>query len=234
MKKLVKYFIRILVIVVLFCVGFVGIKGFIEYKKLSFGLPISEAIAQVESSMDYTPYDEIPHDLIRATVAIEDRRFYDHGGVDYIGLTRAIVSQVFPYALQQSGGSTITQQLAKNLYGMWDSTVERKASEFFFAKKIENSYTKQQIITYYLNIINYGNGYIGIRQAANGYFDVEPEDLTIAQCTLLAGIPQSPSNYQLNDHFQQAKEKQYVVLKKMVECHYIHENDVDTIYNMPV
>lgn len=233
MKKLLKFVLSIFCIVALVCVGFVGYRGFKEYEQRIQMAPIEQMIAQIEADPYFTPYEDIPHELIRATVSIEDHRFFDHRGVDYIGLTRAIVSQIFPGYLR-SGGSTITQQLAKNMYEMWEPTLDRKASEFFFAKALERKYSKQDIITYYLNVINYGDGYIGIRQASRGYFYCEPEDLSIPQATLLAEIPQSPMNYQLSDHFDQAKEKQRVVLEKMVECDYLHEEDVDVIWNQPV
>ena len=171
--------------------------------------------------------------MIRATIAIEDRRFYDHGGFDYIGLVRAAISQ-FDEDLLTSGGSTITQQLAKNLYGMFESSWDRKSTEFFVARYLEKHYSKNEIITLYVNVINYGNNYTGIYEASMGYLDTLPEDLTVAQASLLAGIPQSPSHYELVNHFSQAKQKQYAVLKAMAECGYISESDIATYYNASV
>ena len=216
--------------------AFVGIffgKGYWGYLELTSSKSVDQAVSEVTSSPYFVGYDDISPELIRATVAIEDRRFYDHSGVDYIGLVRAAVSQ-FDNDLLKSGGSTITQQLAKNLYGMFDGSWDRKSTEFFIARYLEKHYSKNEILALYVNVINYGNNYTGIYEASMGYFDTDPEDLTIAQASLLAGIPQSPNNYELVYHFAQAKQKQYAVLKAMAECGYISESDIATYYNASV
>ena len=217
MKKFVKFIFKLLLILI---IGFVGIffgKGYWGYLELTQSQSVDDVVSEVTSRSTFVGYDDLSPELVRATVAIEDRRFYDHGGVDYIGLMRALVSQ-FDDDLLKSGGSTITQQLAKNLYGMFDGTWD----------------SKNEIITLYVNVINYGNNYTGIYEASYGYFDTDPEDLTIAQASLLAGIPQSPNNYELVYHFAQAKQKQYAVLKAMAECGYISESDIATYYNASV
>ena len=173
-------------------IAFVGIffgKGYWGYLELTSSKSVDQAVSEVTSSPYFVGYDDISPELIRATVAIEDRRFYDHSGVDYIGLVRAAVSQ-FDNDLLKSGGSTITQQLAKNLYGMFDGSWDRKSTEFFIARYLEKHYSKNEILALYVNVINYGNNYTGIYEASMGYFDTDPENLTIAQASLLAGIPQ--------------------------------------------
>ena len=233
MKKFVKFIFKLLLILVIAFVGIFFGKGYWGYLELTSSKSVDQAVSEVTSSPYFVGYDNISPELIRATVAIEDRRFYDHSGVDYIGLVRAAVSQ-FDNDLLKSGGSTITQQLAKNLYGMFDGSWNRKSTEFFIARYLEKHYSKNEILALYVNVINYGNNYMGIYEASMGYFDTDPEDLTIAQSSLLAGIPQSPNNYELVYHFAQAKQKQYAVLKAMAECGYISESDIATYYNASV
>lgn len=233
MKKFVKFIFKLLLILVIAFVGIFFGKGYWGYLELTSSKSVDQAVSEVTSSPYFVGYDDISPELIRATVAIEDRRFYDHSGVDYIGLVRAAVSQ-FDNDLLKSGGSTITQQLAKNLYGMFDGSWNRKSTEFFIARYLEKHYSKNEILALYVNVINYGNNYTGIYEASMGYFDTEPENLTIAQASLLAGIPQSPNNYELVYHFAQAKQKQYAVLKAMADCGYISESDIATYYNASV
>lgn len=233
MKKFVKFIFKLLLILVIAFVGIFFGKGYWGYLELTSSKSVDQAVSEVTSSPYFVGYDNISPELIRATVAIEDRRFYDHSGVDYIGLVRAAVSQ-FDNDLLKSGGSTITQQLAKNLYGMFDGSWDRKSTEFFIARYLEKHYSKNEILALYVNVINYGNNYTGIYEASMGYFDTDPENLTIAQASLLAGIPQSPNNYELVYHFAQAKQKQYAVLKAMADCGYISESEIATYYNASV
>lgn len=233
MKKFVKFIFKLLLILIIAFVGIFFGKGYWGYLELTQSQSVDDVVSEVTSRSTFVGYDDLSPELVRATVAIEDRRFYDHGGVDYIGLMRALVSQ-FDDDLLKSGGSTITQQLAKNLYGMFDGTWDRKSTELFVARYLEKHYSKNEIIALYVNVINYGNNYTGIYEASYGYFDTDSEDLTIAQASLLAGIPQSPNNYELVYHFAQAKQKQYAVLKAMAECGYISESDIATYYNASV
>lgn len=233
MKKFVKFIFKLLLILIIAFVGIFFGKGYWGYLELTQQESVDQVVSNVMSSPNYVSYEDISPELIRATIAIEDRRFYDHGGVDYIGLVRAAVSQLDDDLLK-SGGSTITQQLAKNLYEMFDSTWNRKSTEFFVAKYLEKHYSKNEIITLYVNVINYGNNYTGIYEASIGYLDTYPENLTVAQASLLAGIPQSPSNYDLVYHFEAAKQKQLSVLRAMAECGYISESDINAYYNASV
>lgn len=233
MKKFLMRLIVLLLIILLGLGGFLGVRGYMSYQEITTQTSLETAVEKVQASPTFVPYEELPSNLIRATVSIEDRRFYEHGGIDYIGLARGALSQVIPQ-LTQSGGSTITQQVAKNLYGMFEQTLDRKVVEMLIAKELESKYTKNQILALYVNIINYGDYHFGIYEASTGYFGVEPQYLTLAQASLLAGLPQSPSNYQLSNHFQQAKARQHLVLEAMAECSYINEGDIDAIYAQDV
>ncbi|UNT94336.1 biosynthetic peptidoglycan transglycosylase [Allobaculum sp. Allo2] len=167
--------------------------------------------------------------LYQATIAVEDAHFYSHQAVDLKALIRAGLSQIVPW-MPKSGGSTIDMQTVKNLYGQYDGTPVWKAGEIVLATRLDKICTKDQILSLYVNIINYGNNFHGIRQAANGYFGVEPWELTDAQATLLAGIPQSPSALNPLVHFDAAKAKQEIVLRAMVRNDMITQEQADAIY----
>lgn len=132
------------------------------------------------------------------------------------------------------GGSTITQQLSKNLYLDQKKTFQRKVAELFFVHDLENKLSKDEILELYINIIYFGDGYYGIRDACEGYFQTSPSNMTIAQATLLAGLPQAPAVYQLSDGMQLAKERQRIVLKAMQDLNLITETQSLDIYNQPV
>ena len=234
MENVIKSIFILILLAVLSVGAFVGYRGFKQYEQLTGQMSVEQMVVQIESSADFVPYDQLPPMLLEATVCVEDRRFYEHGGVDYIGIARAIMSHVFPENFLQSGGSTITQQTVKNMYGLFSASVTRKVSEIFLAKDLENTCSKQEILALYVNIINYGDGYTGIKEAANGYFWKEPNQLTEAQCTLLAGIPQSPGNYQLSDHYEAAKRRQQIVLSSMIENGYIDQQKATELYDTPV
>ena len=142
----------------------------------------------------WTPIERIPVFLQKALVAVEDARFYEHGGIDVRGIARALVKDVVKGKLAE-GGSTITQQLIKNKYLSGEKTIDRKLKEGLMAVEFEQKYTKKQILEMYFNEIYYGNGAWGIAQAARLYFDKNPEELTDAECALLAGVPKNPGRY---------------------------------------
>lgn len=233
-----KRFFQILLVflfVALLSIGGIVFYAYKEYQSYSSQSALTSLVEQVEAKDTYVPYSELPNTLVRATVSIEDRRFFEHHGVDYKGLVRAFASQ-FSGNLLKSGGSTITQQLAKNLYGMYDSNFKWKTAEYFFAKELEGRYSKDEIFALYVNVINYGDGHTGIYEASYGYFGLAPEDLTDAQCTILAGIPQTPSKYQLtsSENVQNAKERQKLVLEAMMDKKYLNQTQADEIYNTSI
>ncbi len=229
--KIIRRIILSILTIVILVVGCLSIYGYRQYKTISEQADITYLVSLVQQDENYVSYDDISENLVNATVAIEDRRFFLHNGVDYIGLIRAIMSQ-FNSNLLKSGGSTITQQTAKNLYQQFNSDFfDWKTAEFFFARQLEKNYSKEEIFAIYVNIINYGDNNTGIYEASENTFGVLPSELTVAQASLLAGIPQSPSNYQLSNHYSEAKERQLLVLNAMAEQGYIDEDDIDSIYN---
>lgn len=168
----------------------------------------------------WTPIDRIPPFLQKGVVAIEDARFYQHGGIDVRGIARALVKDVVKRRFAE-GGSTITQQLIKNRYLTNAKTFERKFDEARLAIDFEQKYSKQQILEMYFNEIYYGNGAWGIAQAARLYFDKNPEELTDAECAMLAGVQKNPSRYNPLGKAVHVTGRRDSVLKRMVELNMI-------------
>jgi len=153
--------------------------------------------------------------MLDAIVAIEDSRFYKHHGVDPVGMSRALYRNLTAGRVLE-GGSTITQQLAKNLYLKPERTVRRKLEELFITAQLERKYTKQEILNMYLNQIYFGQGAYGVEAAARTYFNKSAKDLGLAESAMLAGIPRAPSDYSPSINFDAAKARQKAVLGRMV------------------
>ena len=165
--------------------------------------------------------EQIPVDLLNAFVAIEDNRFYEHKGVDFRGLVRAAYTNLVRGEIAE-GGSTITQQLAKNAYLTQERTIKRKIQEVFLALQLEKQYTKQEILELYLNQIYFGQGAYGVQAASKTYFGKNVEDLTLAECAMLAGIPKSPNYYSPFNNINASIERRDTVLDQMVTFGYIN------------
>ncbi len=177
--------------------------------------------------------DRIPKFLQKALVAIEDARFYDHGGIDLRGIARALVKDVAKGRMAE-GGSTITQQLIKNKLLSGEKTIDRKLKEARLAMEYEHKYTKAQILEMYFNQIYFGNGAWGIVQAARLYFDKNPEQLTEAECVLLAGIPKAPARYNPLGKPAQVRGRRDQVLKRMSELKMITRRQKQALMVRPV
>ena len=166
------------------------------------------------------PVDDIPKYMQDATVAFEDKRFYQHQGVDFKGIGRALSSNLRHGDMKGEGGSTIIQQLARNI-GVEGldrrKSFGRKVKELIVANQIEKSYTKQEILTMYLNLVNYGSGAYGVEAAAEVYFNKHVKQLDLAQCALLAGLPNRPNEFSPYKDMKAAKAQQGRVLTLMLE-----------------
>lgn len=172
---------------------------------------------------DYVPIQKMPPDLLHAVVAVEDRRFYEHHGIDLAGIARASLVNL-QYGSIEEGASTITQQLVKNLFLGHEQTFGRKAEEVLLAFDMEANYSKDEILELYLNTIYYGSGFYGIAAAADGYFGKAPQDLALPEAAMLAGIPNAPSVYSPYVDFLMAKKRQFVVLDAMKDAGYISDD----------
>lgn len=168
----------------------------------------------------FVPADQIPTLLKEAIVAAEDRRFYEHGALDPIGVTRAAINNYLAGTAVE-GGSTIAQQTIKNIFLSNERTMTRKIREMFLAVQLERNYTKDQILEIYLNTIYFGHGTYGIGEAAKTYFHKSAKDLTLAECAMLAGLPQAPSAYDPIDHPLEGKKRMTTVLMLMAREGYI-------------
>ncbi len=230
-NKFFKIIISLLLFIMLAFVSIVGFydwSGFTLYQSAINESSAEERIANIRSKSDYLKLDDIPGDFIDAIIAVEDHRFETHGAVDFIAIARAIYINVTNMELRE-GGSTITQQFAKNTFFSQESTLERKIAEIFAAIDLENNYSKNDIIEMYVNTIYFGDGYYGINQAANGYFNKKPMELTLDECTLLAGLPNAPSAYSLSNNMKLARQRQKHVISRMLEYGYLSQEQADTL-----
>ncbi len=167
--------------------------------------------------------DKIPKHVQRAFIAIEDNRFYEHGGIDYRGTARALLSTLSGSEVQ--GGSTITQQLAKNAFLTQERSIIRKIKEAFIAKELEHKYTKDEILTMYLNQIYFGQGAYGIESASQYYFGKHVQDLDIAEAATLAAIPKSPNYFNPFENPKESKSRQELVIDQMVKYGFISADE---------
>jgi len=169
---------------------------------------------------DFVPISKMPPDLINALIAVEDQNFWDHGGIDYIAILRAAITDLVKAKIV-SGASTITMQLAKNTFLTPERKISRKLKEVVLSYRIERSLSKEEILEMYLNRIYLGNGAYGVEMASQRYFDKSVRDLTLAEAAILAGLPKAPSTYSPFNNYERAKERQEWVLKRMEEEGYI-------------
>ena len=214
MFKFIKRLLLCVIVLILVLTALVIWLGHREYKAVIAELPLDQAIADIKSKEHYTVYDDLPEIYVKAVVAVEDKRFYSHGGIDPIGIARAIYVNIRDKELHE-GGSTITQQLAKNIYFMENRNLIRKIAEAFVTLDIEKNYSKSDILELYSNNIYFGHGYYCIYDAAMGYFEVEPADMDEYQCTMLAGIPNAPSVYDPTKNPDLAEQRRQIVLRRM-------------------
>jgi penicillin-binding protein 1A len=173
----------------------------------------------------YARYEEVPEPLVHAFLAAEDRRFFEHGGLDYRGLARAVIANYRSGTISQ-GGSTITQQVAKGFLGD-EQTIARKAREAILSVRMESRLTKEQILEIYLNKIFLGHGAYGVGAAASRYFGKKLDELTLAESALIAGMARAPSRYSPVSNPERARERRAVVLQDMVEAGYIAAEERD-------
>ncbi|SHK43307.1 penicillin-binding protein 1A [Selenomonas ruminantium] len=185
-------------------------------------------IANVHAAENRRPVKiaQVPKQLQDAFVAVEDNRFYEHSGVDPRGIARALYTNIRGHGVAE-GGSTITQQLAKNAYLTQERTITRKVQEVFLALQLERQYTKREILEMYLNQIYFGQGAYGVQAAAQTYFGKDVEDLDLNECAMLAGIPKSPNYFSPLNNLQAAQERKAVVLDQMEKYGYINHSTAE-------
>ena len=165
------------------------------------------------------------NDYLNATIAVEDHRFYSHFGFDPIATMNALFDNVLSGSFVGRGGSTITQQLAKNMYFDQDKKFSRKIAELIVAFQLEQKLEKDEILELYINIIYFGDGYYGIKEASEGYFQKDPENLTFDEAILVAGLPSAPSVYSPTVNERLANERKEQVRSAMIKHGYIENSN---------
>lgn len=232
-KKIFKYSLFIFLIILCICLCGYG------YSKLNTSLEINsannislydnnnEVFFQGNGTNKWVTLSEISQNVIDATISTEDKNFYKHFGFDIPRIIKAGYTNIISGKTKQ-GASTISQQYVKNLFLDFDKTWERKWNEMWLTLNMEIHYTKDEILEGYLNTINYGHGMYGIEKAANYYFNKSAKDLSLAEASMLAGIPKSPANFSPLVNKELAKSRQSLILQNMVKNKYITEEEKET------
>lgn len=227
MKKIIK--VVSIILLILISIMFLVIEnGYDMYKNALRETSVEEMVKSVKEKENYTKLEELPEMYINAVISVEDHRFYKHNGIDIIAIGRAAINDIKAMEYIE-GGSTITQQLCKNLYFTQEKKITRKIAEVFMAFKMEKNYEKDEILELYLNSSYFGDGYETVKEATRGYFNKEPNQMTDYECILLAGIPNAPSVYSPTKNPDLAKQRQKQVMKKMIKYKYITEKQADEI-----
>ena len=227
MKTFLKVMLLLMLIGISIGLLLIG-KGYDMYKEAIQETPLEEKVEEIKSKANYTKISELPQMYLDAVISEEDHRFYKHSGIDVIAIGRAIINDIKAMDFVE-GGSTITQQIAKNEYFTQEKKITRKIAEVFMAYEIEKNYLKDEILELYINTIYFGNGYYNIKDACEGYFGKSPNEMTEGECIMLAGIPNAPSVYNPKENPKLAKERQKQVADKMVEYGYLSKEKEDEI-----
>ena len=226
--KVIKRIIIFIILIILLAGAMLTYQGYTMYKQALDKISVKEKVAELQSQKNYTKFEDLPKFYLDAVVAVEDRRFYEHGALDYVGIARAIWTNIKSFELKE-GGSSITQQVAKNVYFTQEKTALRKIAEVFMAFEIERNCDKNTILEIYVNTSYFGSGYDGIKEAANGYYDKEPIDMNKYECSMMAGVPNAPSVYAPTKNSDLASQRQRQVLERMVRYEYITEEEMEDI-----
>ena len=220
--------VLILIFGILVFLGTILGQGFFRYQREIENRPLYTAVREYTEKEDYVDFEDIDDDFVKAVISVEDKRFFERKGYDFVALFRAFLHNLQAKKVIE-GGSTITEQIAKNLYlGGYVNGIEEKTAEIFIMLELEKDFSKEDLFALYANMNYYGDGYWGLNDAAGGYYGASAKDLTLAQAAILAGIPNAPSILQLSTGYDLAKERQAWVLQTMVNNGYISEEEMDT------
>lgn len=221
--------VAVLAVVVLGFTAVLTVKGYAMYCEAIETKPIDTLLDEIQSrSGEYVYKDELPEMYYDAVITAEDRRFETHNGIDPVAIARALMVDIKTLSFAE-GGSTITQQLAKNELFTQQKHLERKFAEIFAAHAIEECYTKDQIFEMYVNSIYFGSGYYGVSNASIGYFEVPASELTDSQAVFLAGLPNAPSLYSPDSSIYLAYRRMTVVVQRMISYDVISVETADKL-----
>lgn len=218
MKKLIlKILLWIFIILFILCSIVLGL-GYLKYKEATDKISVIDRVKEIQENDNYTKLENISDDYKNAVIAIEDHRFYNHKGIDVLSIIRSTYVN-FKIKSLDYGASTITQQVGRLMYFTQEKSPIRKVTEIFVAFDLEKNYSKDEILELYLNLMYFGNGYYGIYDAAEGFFDKAPDELTLYEASYLAGLPNAPSVYSENDEL--GEERRVQVINAMKKYGYI-------------
>lgn len=223
--KLIKRIIILILVAGAFAAGFTYHEARQIYEDVTAQTPLEEKVKSIQSIDHYTPYSQLTETYVDAVIAAEDKRFRTHKGYDVLSIVRAVIRN-FEAGEAYQGGSTITQQLARNMYFEQERKISRKLAEIMVACDIEKEYTKDEILELYVNCIYFGSGYYNIYDAAQGYFGKKPAELNDYEATMLAGIPNAPSVYSPDVSPELAEQRRQQVISCMVKEGYIEEGQI--------
>lgn len=224
MKFIRKLIISILLLIfiifsIMLFIGYLYYSNFLKEKSLA------DRVEEITSSENFVKFDDMSTYYINAVISVEDHRFYEHGPVDFIAISRAIFTNIKEQEFLE-GGSTITQQVAKNVVLSQEQSWVRKLAEIFASYDLEKNYSKKEIFELYVNTCYFGDGYYGIYYASYGYYNKSPKDLNLDDSSMLAGVPNAPSVYAPTVNLDLAKKRQKHVLNTMLEYGYINEEEL--------
>ena len=227
--KLIKKLIFLLLIAIVIIFSVVALNGKKMYDEKISKTSLQDTVAKIESNKNYVKLEDLPDNYKNAVIAVEDHRFRKHGAIDLIAIGRALWINVTHFELRE-GGSTITQQVAKNIFFISeDDAYTRKSAEIFAAFDLEKNYSKDKILELYVNTIYFGDGYYGIKEACNGYLNIEPSKMTLYDCTMMAGIPNAPSVYNPTANSNLTRSRQKKVISDMVEYGYLTQDQANKL-----
>lgn len=232
--KLIKRIIFLLIVAIIIVGSVFVYKGKKMYDEAVAETSLKDTVERIQNDEDFVKFDDLPRDYLNAVVAVEDHRYRKHGAIDIIAIGRAIWINVTNFQLLE-GGSTITQQVAKNIFFIEkDDAASRKIAEIFAAIDLEKNYSKDDILTLYANTIYFGDGYYGIKEACRGYLGIEPSKMTLYDCTMMAGIPNAPSVYAPTVNPDLTRDRQKKVISDMVEYGYLSQESADKLLNKSI
>lgn len=227
MKFIKKLFLGIIILIILFS-SIILLLGYSYYSKALKENPLFSRVTEITNHENFVKFENMSSYYRNAVISVEDHRFYDHGPIDFIAIARATFTNIKNGALKE-GGSTITQQVAKNVVLSQEKSLLRKVAELFAAYDLEKNYTKKEIFELYVNTAYFGDGYYGIYEASYGYYNKDAKDLNLDESSMLAGIPNAPSVYSPRVNPGLAKKRQYHVLNAMLEYGYISKTEALSI-----
>lgn len=227
MKFIRKLFIALIILMII-VFSIIFLVGNSYYTRALKEKPLITRVEEITSKENFVKFEEMSSYYRNAVISIEDHRYYSHGPIDFIAIGRAIFTNIKRRAFRE-GGSTITQQVAKNVILSQERSWVRKIAEVFAAFDLEKNYSKREIFELYVNTSYFGNGYYGIYDASYGYYNKSPLDLNLDESSMLAGIPNAPSVYAPTVNPTLAKQRQYQVINSMLEYGYISKDEALSI-----